>query len=403
MVLDPAKEAEAKAVFDKWDLDFAVVGETIDEDRFLIVHNGEVKADMPLSRLSSSAPEYDRPWEPTAPAEPLEDVPQIDGIDGLRALIGSPNYCGRSWVYEQYDSQVMADTVRIPGFGSGVIRVHGTDKKLAFTSDVTPRYVRANPIEGGKQAVAEAFRNLCAVGAQPLATTDNLNFGNPEKPEIMGQFVGALDGIGQACTALDMPIVSGNVSLYNETDGQGILPTPTIGAVGLINAEEEPILGYARDGHVALLIGDGEGHLGQSALLAEVFNREEGDAPTVDLEAERRNGDFIRAQRDLIKCCTDLSDGGLALAAFEMAAASGVGVQLDDDATPALFGEDQGRYLVACNFDQAEALMIAAGQAGVPVTSVGRFAGDTVKFGSSEAPLSDLVDLHQSAFGEHFA
>ncbi|MDA7426665.1 phosphoribosylformylglycinamidine synthase subunit PurL [Thalassococcus lentus] len=403
MVLDPAKEAEAKAVFDKWDLDFAVVGETIDEDRFLIVHNGEVKADMPLSRLSSSAPEYDRPWEPTAPAEPLEDVPQIDGIDGLRALIGSPNYCGRSWVYEQYDSQVMADTVRIPGFGSGVIRVHGTDKKLAFTSDVTPRYVRANPIEGGKQAVAEAFRNLCAVGAQPLATTDNLNFGNPEKPEIMGQFVGALNGIGQACTALDMPIVSGNVSLYNETDGQGILPTPTIGAVGLINAEEEPILGYARDGHVALLIGDGEGHLGQSALLAEVFNREEGDAPTVDLEAERRNGDFIRAQRDLIKCCTDLSDGGLALAAFEMAAASGVGVQLDDDATPALFGEDQGRYLVACNFDQAEALMIAAGQAGVPVTSVGRFAGDTVKFGNSEAPLSDLVDLHQSAFGEHFA
>ena len=170
------------------------VGETIEEDRFLIVHNGEVKADMPLSRLSSSAPEYDRPWEPSEPAAELADVPQIDPIDGLKALIASPNYCSREWVYEQYDSQVMADTMRIPGFGSGVIRVHGTEKKLAFTSDVTPRYVKANPVEGGKQAVAEAYRNLTAVGALPLATTDNLNFGNPEKPEIMGQFVEALRG-----------------------------------------------------------------------------------------------------------------------------------------------------------------------------------------------------------------
>ncbi|PYG27582.1 phosphoribosylformylglycinamidine synthase subunit PurL [Pelagimonas varians] len=403
MVLDPAKEAEARAVFVKWDLDFAVVGETLAEDRFLIVHNGEVKADMVLSKLSSTAPEYDRPWVATPAAAPLEDVPQIDGIDALKALIGSTNYSSREWVYQQYDSQVMADTVRVPGYGAGVIRVHGTDKMLAFTSDVTPRYVKANPVEGGKQAVAEAFRNLCATGAKPLATTDNLNFGNPEKPEIMGQFVGALDGIGQACIALDMPIVSGNVSLYNETDGQGILPTPTIGAVGLIAAGEEPILDLARDGHVALLIGDTIGHLGQSALLAEVFNSEDGDAPAVDLTAERRNGDFIRAQRALIKCCSDLSDGGLALAAFEMADASGVGVQLDTDDTAQLFGEDQARYLVACNFDQAEALMLAAGQAGVPITSVGKFTGDTVKFGASEAPLAELSDISRSAFAGFFA
>ncbi|MGP6085570.1 phosphoribosylformylglycinamidine synthase subunit PurL [Antarctobacter jejuensis] len=403
MVLDPSKEAEAKAVFDKWDLDFAIVGETIPEDRFLIMLNGECKADMPLSRLASSAPEYDRPWEPTAPAAPLEDVPQIDPIDALRALVASPNYCSRAWIYEQYDSQVMADTVRIPGFGAGVIRVHGTDKKLAFTSDVTPRYVRANPVEGGKQAVAEAYRNLIAVGALPLATTDNLNFGNPEKPEIMGQFVGALEGIGQACLALDMPIVSGNVSLYNETDGQGILPTPTIGAVGLIAADEEPILGFARDGHVLLLLGETEGHLGQSALLYEVFNREDGDAPKVNLAAEKTAGEFIRANRDWINCCTDLSDGGLALAAFEMAAASGVGVQIDSDDTATLFGEDQGRYLIACNFDSAEALMIAAGKAGVPLTSVGRFTGDTVSFGGSEAPLEDLKTLSEEALAGHFA
>ncbi|WP_420325038.1 phosphoribosylformylglycinamidine synthase subunit PurL [Mameliella sp.] len=402
MVLDPAKEAEAKAVFDKWDLDFAIVGETIPEDRFLIMHNGECKADMPLSRLSSSAPEYDRPWEPIEPPAPLEDVPQVDPVDALKMLVSSPNYCARSWIYEQYDSQVMADTMRVPGFGAGVIRVHGTDKQLAFTSDVTPRYVKANPVEGGKQAVAEAYRNLCAVGAKPLATTDNLNFGNPEKPEIMGQFVGALDGIGQACLALDMPIVSGNVSLYNETDGQGILPTPTIGAVGLIAADEEPILDYARDGHVALLLGETEGHLGQSALLYEVFNREEGDAPAVDLAAEKATGEFIRANRDWIRCCTDLSDGGLALAAFEMAAASGVGLHLDTDDTATLFGEDQGRYLIACNFDSAEALMIAAGQAGVPITAVGRFTGDKVRFGKSEAPLAELVDLSKGALEQHF-
>lgn len=402
MVLDPAKEAEAKAVFDKWDLDFAIVGETIAEDRFLIMHNGTCMADMPLSRLSSSAPEYDRPHVPTPAAEPLADVPQIDPIDGLKGLICSPNYASKAWVYEQYDSQVMADTVRIPGFGAGVIRVDGTDKKLAFTSDVTPRYVRANPVEGGKQAVAEAYRNLTAVGAKPLATTDNLNFGNPEKPEIMGQFVGALDGIGQACTALDMPIVSGNVSLYNETDGQGILPTPTIGAVGLIAADEEPILDYARDGHVALLVGRTGNHLGQSALLYEVFNREDGDAPHVDLDEERRNGEFIRANRAWIKCCTDLADGGLALAAFEMAEASGVGVHLDTDNTAELFGEDQGRYLIACNFDQAEALMGAAGQAGVTIHTVGKFGGDTVRFGASEAPLTELSGLYRGTFGEIF-
>ncbi len=398
MVLKPELEAEAKAVFDKWDLDFAIVGETIAEDRFIIMHNGEVKADLPLKALSGTAPEYDRPWVETPQADPLGDIPEIDPIDGLKALLSSPNYAAKQWVYEQYDHMVMADTARAPGFGSGIVRVHGTEKALAFTSDVTPRYVKANPFEGGKQAVAEAYRNLTAVGATPLATTDNLNFGNPEKPEIMGQFVGAIKGIGEAVAALDMPIVSGNVSLYNETDGKGILPTPTIGAVGLLANEDEMICDTVRDGHVALLIGETAGHLGQSALLAEVFNREDGDAPHVDLDAEKRNGDFIRANRDLIKACTDLADGGLALAAFELAEEAGVGLCLDAADTPTLFGEDQARYLVACNFDQAEALMINAAQAGVPITSVGRFTGDTVKIGTSEAPLAELSQLFRTSF-----
>ena len=400
MVLDPAKEAEAKAIFDKWDLDFAIVGETLAEDRFLVLHGNEVKADLPLSKLSSTAPEYDRLWVETPAATPLTDAPTIDPIEGLRALIGSPNYARKHWVWEQYDSQVMADTVRAPGLGAGLVRVHGTEKILAFTSDVTPRYVAANPFEGGKQAVAEAFRNLSASGAKPLATTDNMNFGNPEKPEIMGQFVGAIKGIGEACIALEMPIVSGNVSLYNETDGQPILPTPTIGAVGLIETADQMIDGVALDGDYALLIGETTGHLGQSALLAEAMDRHDGDAPTVDLNAERKNGDFLREQAGWVHAASDLSDGGLALAAFEMADAAGLGITLDNADTAFLFGEDQARYLIACSFDQAEALFVAAGQAGVPIEQVGRFGGEAVTFGASSTPLQNLSNVFRSAFSE---
>ncbi|MCW1951620.1 MAG: AIR synthase related protein, partial [Octadecabacter sp.] len=403
MVLKPELEAEARAVFTKWDLDFAIVGETIAEDRFLVLHNGEVKADLPLATLSGSAPEYDRPWVETPAAEPLADVPNIDPIDGLKALLTAPNYAGKQWVYEQYDSQVMADTVRAPGLGAGVVRVHGTDKALAFTSDVTPRYVKANPEMGGAQAVAEAYRNLTAVGATPLATTDNMNFGNPEKPEIMGQFVGAIKGIGAACIALDMPIVSGNVSLYNETDGTGILPTPTIGAVGLLKNADDLIAGTAREGHVLLMVGETGTHLGQSALLAEVFNREDGDAPNVDLAAEKLNGDFIRANAEWIDACTDLADGGLALAAFEMAETAETGIQLDSEDTAELFGEDQARYLIACSFDKAEHLMIEAGKAGVPIQTVGKFGGDQVTMGGFSAPLADLAATFRATFGDAFA
>ncbi|MGV6840184.1 MAG: phosphoribosylformylglycinamidine synthase subunit PurL [Planktomarina sp.] len=398
MVLNPDLEDAARAVFDRWDLDFAIVGETIAEDRFVIEHGEQVMADVPLSKLSSAAPEYNRPWVPTPAAEAMEDVPQIDPIDGLKALVSSPNYASKSWVYEQYDSQVMADTTRTPGAGAGIVRVHGTNKGLAFTSDVTPRYVKANPVEGGKQAVAEAYRNLTAVGAKPLATTDNMNFGNPEKPEIMGQFVGAIQGIDAAVKALDMPIVSGNVSLYNETDGEPILPTPTIGAVGLIEDMETQITGVARDGDMLMIVGETAGHLGQSALLLEVFNRTDGDAPSVDLDAEKAHGDFIRAHGGWLHACTDVSDGGIALAAFEMANDAGIGLQLDDGDMAQLFGEDQGRYLIACSFDAAEALCINAGQAGVPIATLGRFGGDSIGFGASSAPLADISDLYHTSF-----
>ncbi len=398
MVLKPEKEEEARAIFAKWDLDFAIVGETIPEDRFLILHGNEVKADLPLKALSGTAPEYDRPWVETPKAAPLGKIPAITPIAALQALISSPNYAHKAWVYEQYDSMVMADTVIAPGAGAGVVRVHGTGKALAFTSDVTPRYVKANPFEGGKQAVAEAYRNLTAVGATPLASTDNMNFGNPEKPEIMGQFVGSIKGIAAAVTALDMPIVSGNVSLYNETDGAGILPTPTIGAVGILTSLEDLISGRPQTGDLAVLIGETKGHLGQSALLAEAFEIEAGDAPHVDLVAEKRHGNFIRTNRKLFAALTDLSDGGLALAGFEMAEAAQMGLSLESADIATLFGEDQARYLAAVSQTNFATLQTAAEKAGVPLSLVGQFGGKDVNLGGDAARMADLSATYRSAF-----
>lgn len=405
MVLKPEMESIARAIFVKWDLDFAIVGETIAEDRFLILHNNVVKADLKLSELSSSAPEYDRPWVETPKAGAMTALPEITAIDGLKALISSPNYASKAWVYEQYDTQVMGDTIRRPGMGAGVIRIHGTNKGVAFTSDVTPRYVKANPFEGGKQAVAEAYRNLTAVGALPLATTDNLNFGNPEKPEIMGQFVGAIKGIDAAVRALNVPIVSGNVSLYNETDGAGILPTPTIGAIGLIADLDDLIAGLPASGDIALVIGVTNGHLGQSALAFEAFGNETGDAPHVDLDAELKNGTFLRENRKLLASATDLADGGLALAAFEMANDAGIGVSLNTSGIAALFGEDQARYLVAATPDNAAKLEAAAKSAGVTVTVTrfGTFGGETIAFGDQSAPLADLAHIYRTAFAAAIA
>ena len=402
MVLDPEKENIAKHIFDKWDLDFAIVGETISDDRFLIKLDGVVKADLPLKALAGNAPEYDRPWSEGPPVEELKDVVEINAIDGLKALISSANYSSKSWIYEQYDSQVMADTIERPGFGAGIVRVHGTEKSIAFTSDVTPRYVRANPFEGGKQAVAEAFRNLISVGARPLASTDNLNFGNPEKPEVMGQFVQAVKGISDAVRELNMPIVSGNVSLYNETDGVSINPTPTIGAIGLIGAAETPISGKAYEGNMAVLIGETKGHLGQTALLQEVFNRSDGDAPKVNLETEKKHGNFILTNRNLINACTDLSDGGLALAAFELAHRSEIGFEIYEESTAFLFGEDQARYLIACEFDQAESLFVEAGKQNIPIQTVGSFKGDTIIFGNSKSDMASLSSFFTDTFKNLF-
>ncbi len=402
MVLKPEKEAEARAVFTKWGLDFAVVGKTTDTLRFVVKHEGKVKADLPIKELGDQAPEYDRPW--VAPAKrpviaPASIAPPIGAADALLALLGSPDLSSKRWVYEQYDTIIQGNSVQRPGGDSGVIRVGDGPKGLAMTSDVTPRYVEADPFEGGKQAVAEAWRNLTAVGATPIALTDNLNFGNPERPEIMGQFVLAVRGIGEAARALDFPVVSGNVSLYNETNGEGILPTPTIGGIGLMADVTKSVGLAARDGEAVILVGDSAGWLGASSYLATILDREDGAPPPVDLAIERRNGDAVRELilAGRVSACHDLSDGGLAIALAEMAMAGNIGIDASGatsalPATAFLFGEDQARYLVSAPEAQAAALVAALGGKGVPAAIIGRTGGKSLTL-PGEMPIS-LERLH---------
>ncbi|MFN3227748.1 MAG: AIR synthase-related protein, partial [Hyphomicrobiales bacterium] len=405
MVLRPEKHAEAEAVFIKWGLDFAVVGKTTDTLRFEIFHEGEKVADLPIKELGDEAPEYDRPWVPPVPPKPLEDNAfEGDVADGLLTLLAAPNGSSKRWVYEQYDTLVRGQTLATPGGDAGIVQVNEAGKALAFAADVTPRYVEADPFEGAKQAVAEVWRNLTAVGATPLAVTDNLNFGNPERPDIMGGFVSAIKGLGEACRALDFPIVSGNVSLYNETNGVGILPTPAIAGVGLLEAGAKHV-GAAFTGadETIVLVGAPKSwgtHLGQSAYLRDVLGSEEGAAPPVDLFEEKHTGDFVRGliQDGKATAVHDLSDGGLAVALAEMAMASGIGANIDapDNAIPAFFGEDQGRYLVTCRSADQQSILDYAETLSISVIIIGTTGGKELKLGESRAiSIEELQAAHE--------
>lgn len=385
MVLKPGREAEAEAIFRKWELDFAVIGRVTDTGRLVLKMHGKVWADMPVAELVDASPNYARPWEPTpkqpeiaAASLPLPETPEAV----LMRLLACPDLASKRWIWEQYDSQVGADTVALSGQAdAALVRVHGTGKLLAITTDCTPRYCLADPEAGGAQAVAEAWRNLTATGARPLAITDNMNFGNPEKPRIMGQFVGCIQGMKSACEALDFPVVSGNVSLYNETSGEAILPTPAIGGVGLIEDGGRHVrLGFKAAGEAIVLIGETKGHLGASLYAREIHGREDGAPPPVDLAAERRNGDLVRTliQDGSATACHDLSDGGLYVALAEMAMAGRTGATVDLPAEAGLlFGEDQGRYLVTTA--DGETLLARARAAGVPAQIIGRTGGDVLK------------------------
>jgi len=418
MVLKPGREGAARVVFEKWELDFAIVGRITDSKHMIVRHHGEVVIDVPIDPLAAASPEYDRPWLATRrqPAIAAREVPTVPPIEALKTLLACPDLASKRWVWEQYDHMVMGDTIGRPGGDAAVVRVHGTGKAIAMTTDCTPRYCLADPVEGGRQAVAEAWRNLVAVGATPLALTDCLNFGSPEKPEVMGQFAGCLQGMADACRALEFPVVSGNVSFYNETNGVSIPPTPTIGGVGLIeDYERRASLALHADGEALVLIGGNDEEddwLGQSLYLREICGREDGAPPPVDLAHERRAGDLVRGliASGEVTVCHDVSDGGLLVAIAEMAMAGNHGVSLTI-ARPGtanlhakLFGESQGRYVLAVPPSRLTALVQRAGRAGVLARVIGTTGGDRLTVGEGQSiSLASLRELNQSWLPNYMA
>ncbi|NJM51732.1 MAG: phosphoribosylformylglycinamidine synthase subunit PurL [Sphingomonadales bacterium] len=429
MVLKPGKEAMAEAIFKKWELDFAVIGEVTDTQHMILEWNGEVVCDIPLGPLASDAPKYDRPamsqedykqWAGIKPLTP-GSIPDSADVGGdLMKMMASPALASRAWIWQQYDSQVGADTAQLSGGDAAVVRIHGTNRGLAMSTDCTPRYCYADPYEGGKQAVAEAYRNICAVGAKPLAITNCLNFGNPERPEIMAQFTGCLAGMAEACRTLDFPVVSGNVSLYNESKatggGSAILPTPAIGGVGVIDDLSKMMtIGFKNEGDILYLVAaehwakpdPTRSHLGKSLWLNLIHGRDEGRTPPTDLIIERSAGNIIRELIDdgLVNAVHDLSDGGLAVALAEMALASGLGAQVEgNDAYSAAqwwFGEDQGRYVISVPDSEALNIALSKGTlnsetAHIGFRRIGKVAGDSVL----GVKLSDLRAAHDSFFKE---
>jgi phosphoribosylformylglycinamidine synthase len=412
MVLRPGAEAQAEAIFRKWGLDFAVIGETTESGRIEIWHNGAREADIPVRALSAGAPEYERPWtaRPAPAVIRSEDVPAPDSLLGaLKAMMAGPHLSSRRWVWEQYDHMVMTSTVQRPGGDAAVIRVGewSSRKAVALACDVTPRYCAADPETGGAQAVAETWRNLTAVGAQPLAITNCLNFGNPERPEIMGQFAGCVSGMGRAARALNFPVVSGNVSLYNETSGVAIPPTPGIGGVGLLpDLERMATIALKGEDAAIILLGETRGALGQTIYQAHATGAYDGGPPPVDLEAEQRVGDLVRGliHDGVTRTVHDVSDGGALVAAAEMALAGGIGVALDAGkrdipAHAFWFGEDQARYLVAASEDAAQTIRGEAERVGVPARVIGRIGGDALSLpGEPALPLPELRHLHEGWF-----
>jgi phosphoribosylformylglycinamidine synthase len=384
-----------------------VVGETTPDKRFVVRHQGAEMANLPIKELGDEAPVYDRPHTASpklAVIEAAAVTPPMPHADAVERLIASPDLCSKRWVWEQYDHLILGNTVQRPGGDAAVVRVEEGPKGLALTTDVTPRYCEADPFEGGKQAVAEAWRNLSAVGAKPMAVTDNLNFGNPERPEIMGQLVGCIAGIAEACKALDFPVVSGNVSLYNETNGRAILPTPTIGGVGLLDDfSRSATLAFKAADEAIVLLGETKGWLGQSLYLRDICGREEGAPPPVDLAAERRAGDFVRAliTEGRVTAAHDLSDGGLIVAVAEMALASGIGARLYGapnflNETGFWFGEDQARYVVTVKTVMFEELAARAKTAGVPLRRIGVTHGDALMLpGERPLLLKALRERHE--------
>lgn len=414
MVLKPGREDEARAIFEKWELDFAIVGQVTDTGNLTLTWDGEIVGDIPVAPLVDASPMYERPWEPTPPSAELDtaSLPKdLDPAEALFTLIGSPDLCSRRWVWEQYDHLIGGETVKTPGAAdAAIVRLPAQDKAIAVTTDCTPRYCLADPETGGAQAVVEAWRNITATGATPLAITNNMNFGNPERPRIMGQFVGCINGMRAAASALDFPVVSGNVSLYNETNGEAILPTPVIGGVGLIDKASTAVgLAFPAEDLELVLIGETDGHLGRSIFLRDILGRDEGTAPPIDLSVERKTGDVVRAliADGIVGACHDLADGGLAVAIAEMSMSSGIGATLNPapeglNALSWLFGEDQARYVIAT--DSASAVLTKCHEAGVSAQIIGKTGGLSLTLGhGSPISVGALATSNETALPDYMS
>jgi phosphoribosylformylglycinamidine synthase len=440
MILKPEKTELARGIFEKWELAFATIGTITDTGHIVLKWHGETVADMPIAPVSTDAPMYERPYE--IRVQSSEFGVQLEKIlaqhlssshrtlnSELFTLITSPDLASKRWIWEQYDHMVGNDTVQRPGGDAAVVRVHGTKKALAISTDCTPRYCYADPVEGGRQAVAETWRNITAVGATPLAITNCLNFGNPEKPEIMGQIVGCLQGMSEACIALDYPIISGNASLYNETNGKGILPTPAIGGVGLLKDVSKSVgNSFVVEGEDIILIAETKGHLGQSLYLREILGKEEGPPPPVDLATERKNGDFVRAQIQAgsVTACHDISDGGLLVAIAEMTYRNGIGAAIRhpqrgiaelgisssgtrspteqssaEDDIAYWFGEDQARYILVTQ--NGGAVFEAAKNAGVAAAIIGKTQAKNLEFAGEKIPVAELKKAYESWLPNYMA
>lgn len=415
MILKPGHEEEARAIFEKWDLDFAVIGYTTNDQHLKLNMYGETWCNIPVPPLVDQSPLYDRPHKATPKPQALDNATYVskDILGDLKKLMACPDLASKRWIWEQYDSLVGGETIYSPGYynnqagraaDAALVKIENKNKALAISSDCTPRYCFADPYEGGKQIVAESWRNITAVGAKPLAVTNNLNFGNPEKPDIMGQLVGCLEGMGEACRALEYPIVSGNVSLYNETSGQAILPTPVIGGVGLIDDYKKSVGMTFNENETLLLIGGECSHLGQSIYLREIHGKETGAPPPVDLAIEKRNGDVVRKliNDGLVTACHDISDGGLLVAITEMAMASKIGADISAKGPASYwYGEDQARYVVATS--NPDKVIANCSQSQIPVTAIGSTGGTKISLEGNHVEIADLTSVNEAWLPNYMA
>ena len=413
LILNSAKVKNAKKIFNKWGLDFSIIGKTTSSKNLVLNFKDKEVANLPLNSLSTDVPIYDRKWKKNIVQKKnlQKDLKSFKIGDSLKKILMSPNNSEKSWVWEQYDQTVMGDTVQRPGGDSAVVRIHGKNKGIAITIDSSAHYCSANPIEGGKQVVCEAWRNLISVGAKPIAITNCLNFGNPEKDQIMGQFVETIDGISQACTYLNFPVVSGNVSFYNETRNIAISPTPTIGGVGLINDLDNMMTKNLKEiGSYILVVGKTLGHVYQSELFREVMGIKDGPAPEINLFNEKNNGSSIQTliSKKLVNSVHDISSGGILVTLVEMCISGKIGAKINipqNNINPHeyLFGEDQSRFLMETTEKNKKEVCKTLEKNSVYYEIIGITQKDSLDLDKEfNINLSELTELNSFWFKDYF-